>query len=215
MGVNAINLDGTLQKDATGAPIPNYTADDVHNVARALTGWTYARLNGAAISDNVSIDYSKPMIQNASIYDTAAKSFLGVTVAANATQDASLQAVIDAVFNNASTPPYVSKFLIQQLVTSNPSAAYVSRIATVFVNNGSGVRGDLKAVVRAILTDAEARGDAKTGSSDGKVKEPALYMMSIARLAGDTTDGYAMTTRDAAMGQAPFRSPSVFNFLSS
>jgi uncharacterized protein (DUF1800 family) len=212
MGVNSLNTDGTVKTDATGAAIPNYTPDDVHNVARALTGWTYTRLNGAAITDNTNIDYSKPMIQNAAIYDTTAKSFLGVTVAAGATQDASLQAVVDAVFNNASTGPYIAKFLIGNLVASNPSAAYVSRVATVFNNDGTGVRGNLKAVVRAILTDAEARGDAKSGASDGKVKEPILFMTAVGRLIGDKSDGYAFTTRDQGLGQQVFRAPSVFNF---
>jgi uncharacterized protein (DUF1800 family) len=212
IGVNQLNADGTVKTDTSGAPIPNYTADDVHNIARALTGWTYARLNGAPITDNVNLDYSKPMIQNATLYDATAKSFLGTTVAAGATQDVSVQAVVDAAFNNASTAPYVSKFLIQQLVSSNPSTAYVGRISAVFANDGSGVRGNLKAVVRALLTDAEARGDSKTGPSDGKVKEPVLLSVSIGRLIGDVTDGYAFTARDAAMGQSPFRAPSVFNF---
>jgi uncharacterized protein (DUF1800 family) len=212
IGVNTLNADGTLKTDATGAAIPTYMADDVHSVARALTGWTYARLNGAALSDGVDLDYSQPMVKNAALYDTTAKTFLGVTVAAGATQDASVQAVVDAVFANASTAPYVSKFLIQQLVSSNPSAAYVGRISAVFADDGTGVRGNLKAVVRAILTDAEARGDSKSGASDGKVKEPVLFSTAIGRLIGDATDGYAFTTRDAAMGQSPFRSPSVFNF---
>ncbi len=212
MGVNQLNADGTDKVDATGATIATFTADDVRGVARALTGWTCARLGTAPISDNNAIDYAKPMISNAALYDTTAKTFLGTTVAAGAAQTASLDAVIDAVFNNASTAPYVSKFLIQQLVTSNPSAAYVGRISAVFANNGSGVRGDLKAVVRAILTDADARGDAKTGASDGKVKEPVLFSLAIARLAGFRSDGYAFYTRDQAMGQQPFRAPSVFNF---
>ena len=212
MGVNQLNADGTDKLDSTGATIATFTADDVRGVARALTGWTYARLNGSAITDNNNIDYAKPMIQYAALYDTTAKTFLGTTVAASATQDASLNAVIDAVFNNASTAPYVSKFLIQQLVTSNPSAAYVGRISAIFANNGSGVRGDLKAVIRAILTDADARGDAKTGASDGKLKEPVLFATAIARLAGFRSDGYAFYTRDQALGQQPFRAPSVFNF---
>jgi uncharacterized protein (DUF1800 family) len=211
-GVNVLNADGSVQTDSTGAPIPVYTAADVHDVARALTGWTYARLNGAAITDNVDLDYSNPMIANPALYDSTAKSFIGTTVAAGATQSASMGAVIDAVFNNPSTGPHVSKFLIQQLVTSNPSAAYVARVSAVFANDGSGNRGNMKAVVRAILVDTEARGDSKNGPSDGKVKEPVLFSLNIARLIGDTTDGYAFTTRDAAMGQSPFRSPSVFNF---
>ena len=215
LGPNALNMDGTPQKDASGATVPNYTADDVKGVAKALTGWTYARIGDGVITDANTADYTRPMIMNAARYDTAAKTFLGVTVPANATQDASVAAVVDAVFNHASTAPFVSKFLIQQLVTANPTAAYVGRVAAVFANDGNGVRGNLKAVVRAILTDAEARGDAKTGQSDGKVKEPALLAIGLARSVGMTTDGYAFTTRDAAMGQQPFRAPSVFNFYPS
>ena len=212
MGVNALNMDGTVQKDSTGAAVPNYSEDEVRSVARALTGWTYARLNGAAITDNQNLDYANPMIVNQAVYDTTAKTFLGANVAANATAQDSEKAVVDVVFNNASTAPYVSKFLIQHLVLSNPSPAYVSRVATVFANNGAGVRGDMKAVIRAILTDAEARGTTSAAASPGKVKEPVLLSLGIARLIGDKTDGYAFLSRDAAMGQTPFHAPSVFNY---
>ena len=212
MGPDQLNMDGSFKRDSAGAILANYTADDIKNVAKALTGWTYARLNGAALTDGNARDDSKPMVQNSPRYDQTQKVFLGTTVAAGAAQDASLDAVIDAAFNNASTPPYVAKFLIQNLVTSNPSPAYVGRVSAVFVNNGQNVRGDMKAVVRAILTDSEARGDAKTGASDGKVKEPALLMISLMRAVGFATDGYAFTTRDGAMGQSVFRAPSVFNY---
>jgi uncharacterized protein (DUF1800 family) len=212
MGVNRLNPDGSVLRDASGAAQPNYTATDVKEIARALTGWTFSTLGGAPINNRNQTDFSRPMIVNAAIYDTGAKSFLGTTVPAGAAQSASLTAVVDAVFNHASTAPYISKQLIQHLVTSNPSPGYVSRVTAVFANNGSGVRGDLRAVVRAILTDAEARGDAKTGASDGKVKEPVLLTTAIGRLLGFTSDGYAFTTRDAALGQSPFRAPSVFNF---
>lgn len=211
-GVDQLNADGSVKTDGTGAPLTNYTAADVHDIARALTGWTYARLPGAAANDGNALDYSAPMVPIAANYDTGVKTFLGTTVAAGATQTASLDAVADAVFNNASTAPYVSKFLIQQLVMSNPSPAYIARISAVFANDGAGVRGNLRAVIRAILLDADARGDAKTGLSDGKLKEPVLYMMSLARLMAVATDGYAFATRDAGMAQAPFRAPSVFNF---
>jgi uncharacterized protein (DUF1800 family) len=213
MGVVQLNSDGTPVQDATGTDVQTYTASDVKEVARALTGWTYARLNNAPITDNNARDYSKPMIQVAARYDTGAKTFLGKTVPANASQDASVLAVVDAVFNHASTPPNISKGLIQQLVTSNPSPAYVKRVADVFANNGFGVRGDMRAVVKAILTDPEARGPSKAGVADGKVKEPVLMLTSIARLLGEQTDGYVFTTRDAALGEAPFRAPSVFNFF--
>ncbi|MCC7268718.1 MAG: DUF1800 family protein, partial [Caulobacteraceae bacterium] len=157
LGVNRLNPDGSPQLDTTGAEIPTYTPDDVRGVARALTGWTYARLNGAAITDNNQIDYVSPMIPVPARYDTGAKSFLGRTVPAGASQQDSVKAVVDAVFEHPNTGPYISRRLIQQLVVSNPSPAYVKRVSAVFDNNGQGVRGDLKAVVRAILLDDAAR----------------------------------------------------------
>lgn len=212
MGPDQLNMDGTLKRDGSGAIVANYTPDDIKAVARALTGWTYARLNNGAATDYNLRDYKTPMIPAPARYDNTVKSFLGATVAAGATQDQSVDAVVDAAFNNPSTPPHFAKFLIQNLVTSNPSGAYVQRVANVFVNNGQNVRGDMKAVIRAVLTDPEARGVAKTGATDGKVREPVLLMTGIMRAVGFVTDGYAFTTRDTAMGQAVFRSPSVFNF---
>lgn len=212
MGPDALNMDGSAQLDATGARVPNYTPDDIKGVARALTGWTYARLNGAAITDGNSRDYSKPMVTVAARYDTGEKKFLGTTVAAGTAQDASVKAVLDAAFNHPSTAPYVSRYLIQALVTANPSPAYIGRVSAVFANNGNGVRGDLKAVVRAILLDTEARGAAKTGTSDGKLKEPVLLMTALARAVGFSSDGYAFVLRDTNLGQPVFRAPSVFNF---
>lgn len=210
MGPDQLNMDGTPKLDGTGARQPNYTPEDIRGVARALTGWTYARVGGAAITDGNARDYSQPMIAVATRYDTTAKSFLGTSVAAGATQDASVAAVVDAAFNNASTAPFVSKFLIAHLVTPNPTPAYVGRVAAVFANNGSGVRGDLKAVVRAILTDGEARG--APGAAAGKVKEPILLMTGLARVIGFTTDGYAFVNRDTSLAQPVMRAPSVFNF---
>lgn len=210
MGPDQLNMDGTPRLDATGARQPNYTPEDIRGVARALTGWTYARVGGAAITDGNARDYSQPMIAVPTRYDTAAKSFLGTSVAAGATQEASVAAVVDAAFNNASTAPFVSKFLITHLVTPNPTPAYVGRVSAVFANNGSGVRGDLKAVVRAILTDAEARN--APGAASGKVKEPVLLMTGLARVIGFTTDGYVFVNRDTSMGQPVMRAPSVFNF---
>jgi uncharacterized protein (DUF1800 family) len=212
MGPDQLNMDGTTVKDATGASIANYTPDDIKAVARALTGWTYARLNGAAITDNTARDYTKPMVTVAARYDTTAKALLGITIPAGASQTDSVTAVVNAAFENASTAPRISRFLIQNLVTSNPTPAYVGRVAAVFANNGANVRGDLKAVVRAILLDADARGANPIGDNFGKVKEPVLLMTSIARIVGLTGDGYVFTARDASLGQPVFQSPSVFNF---
>lgn len=209
VGTVLLNSDGTPQTDNTGATIATYSNTDVREVARALSGWTYARLNGAAQTDNNARDWTQPMATIASRYDTGAKTFLGKTVPANATQQASVDAVVDAVFNHPNTGPFICKRLIQQLTLANPTPAYVERVAAVFANNGAGVRGDLKAVVRAIYLDSEARAGSQL---PGKVKEPVLLATSLARAIGYTTDGYAFVTRDANMGQAPFRAPSVFNF---
>ena len=210
MGPDQLNIDGRPRLDGSGARIPNYTSADIRGVARALTGWTQARLPGAAANDGKAKDYSKPMVPVSSRYDSGAKTFLGGTVPAGAAQQASVDAVVDAAFNNPSTGPFVARHLIVHLVTPNPTPAYVGRVAAVFNNNGSGVRGDLKAVVRTILTDAEAR--AAPGANSGKVKEPILVMTSLARAIGFATDGYVFAIRDSALGQPVMRAPSVFNF---
>lgn len=210
MGPDRLGMDGSVQRDASGGPIPNYTGDDIRDIARALTGWTYARVGTAAANDGMAIAYAQPMIASPTRYDNAEKRFLGTVVAAGASQQASVAAVVDAAFNHPSTPPFVARHLITHLVTPNPSPAYIGRIAAVFANNGSGGRGDLRAVVRAILTDAEAR--APQGTNAGKLKEPVLVMTSLARAIGFTTDGYVFQVRDGSFGQPVMRAPSVFNF---
>ena len=211
LGVDMLNLDGTVQKDASGAPIPAYGPQDVRDIARALTGWTYARLNDGDIRDAKIVDYTRPLIQVPQRHDNEPKSFLGRTTPANLGQNADLEAVIDAIFKHPNVAPYVGKFLIQQLVMSNPPPSYVERVARIFNDNGAGVRGDLKSVVRAVLTDVEAR--TPRSASSGKVKEPVIYAVSLARAIGVTaTDGYAFTRRDFTMGQEIFRAPSVFSY---
>ncbi|UYY77329.1 DUF1800 domain-containing protein [Sphingomonas sp. R1] len=210
MGPNQLNANGTPRRDATGATVPNYGPDDIRGIARALTGWTYARIGNAGLRDQTARDYVRPMIPVPDRYDAGEKLFLGTRVPAGASQQASVDAVVDAAFNHPSTGPFVAKHLIVHLVTANPTPEYVGRIAAVFANNGSGVRGDLKAVVRAILTDPEARTAPRTDS--GKLKEPVLAMVALARTIGMTTDGYAFIANDAALGQPVMRAPSVFNF---
>jgi len=209
LGTVLLNPDGTPQTDSSGATIPAYGNSDVKEVARALTGWTYARLNGAALTDNNNRDWSRPMVEYPARFDTTSKAFLGKTVGANATQQANVDAVVDALFNHPNIGPFVCKRLIQQLIVANPTPAYVERVAAVFADNGAGVRGDMKAVVRAIYLDSEAR---VVSQNPGKVKEPVLMLTALARAIGYKTDGYAFTTRDYGLGQAPFRAPSVFNF---
>jgi uncharacterized protein (DUF1800 family) len=210
MGPDQLNQDGTPRRDATGGTVPNYTPDDIRGVARALTGWDLRRIGNAPPTDRWAADDVRPMIPFPDRYDAGEKAFLGTQVAAGASPEASVDTVIDAAFNNPSTAPFVARHLIVHLVTANPSPAYIGRIARVFANNGAGVRGDLKAVVRAILTDPEARTAPR--NDRGKVKEPVLAMVSLARAIGMTTDGYAFANRDIGLGQPVMRAPSVFNF---
>ncbi len=209
IGVTQLNADGTAQTDSSGAPIPAYNNSDVKEVARALTGWTYARLDNAPLTDYNNRDLSKPMVQYSSRFDSGSKTFLNTSIPAGASQQANVEAVIDAVFYHPNTGPFICKRLIQQLTVSNPTPAYVARVAAAFANNGSGVRGDMKAVIRAIYLDSEARNQSQL---PGKLKEPVLLATSLARAIGLNTDGYALANRDAGMGQSPFRPPSVFNF---
>lgn len=210
MGPVQLARDGTPVTDSVGHTVPNYSPDDVRGVARALTGWTYARSGGR--TDWTGSDYSLPMVPAAANkYDGDEKSFFGTSVPAGASPADSVRAVVAAAFNHPSTPPRIATLLIQNLVTANPSRGYVDRIASVFENNGSGVRGDLKAVVRAILLDPEARGDEPRGDV-GKVKEPVLITTSLARAIGLSTDGIAFVLGDSYLGQPVFAAPSVFNF---
>ena len=213
-----LNLDGTLALDENGNTIPTYTERDVDEVARALTGWTYNRYGTNPVWHERPRNYAVPMVQYPSSYkgvyfDKGRKSFLNASVPANATPKQNLDAVINAVFEHPNVGPYVSKQLIQHLVTSNPSPEYVARVATVFndVNNPQG-RGDLKATVRAILLDPEARGSEKTDPNYGKVKEPALYVTSFLRIMNAKGDGFFAYSRGHDLNQKVFEAPSVFNF---
>jgi hypothetical protein len=157
--------------------------------------------------------YVGDMVAIPTRHDTNAKLLLnGVTLPPNQTAEKDLNDAIDNVFNHPNVGPFIGKLLIQHLVTSNPSAGYVSRVSATFNNNGQGVRGDMKAVVRAILLDAEARGDVKTDANYGHLKEPALYTLNMLRATNTKTDGVIMRYFTQIMGQEIFASPSVFNY---
>lgn len=216
---STLNLDGTLALDENGNTIPTYTEKDVDEVARALTGWTYNRYGTNPVWDERPRNYAVPMVQYPASYkgkyfDNGEKAFLGSKrIKAGATPQQNVDIVIDTLFNHPNVGPYVSKQLIQHLVTANPSPDYVARVATVFndTNNPQG-RGDLKAVVRAILLDPEARGSDKTDPNYGKVKEPALLMTSFLRVMNATSDGFFAYSRGHDLNQKVFEAPSVFNF---
>jgi hypothetical protein len=127
---------------------------------------------------------------------------------------ADFDTALNQIVNHRNVPPFVSRFLIQRLVTGEPSPAYVERVAKVFVNNGAGTRGDLKAVVRAILTDPEARGPEKFDAAYGQLNEPVLFVSQMARALGVKTDGQYFQNQTNAMAQTVFFSPTVFNYFS-
>lgn len=213
IGLYRLNMDGTLQLSG-GQPIETYSQNDVSQLARVFTGLSLDS------TDNSTPDrLRRPLVVNASIHETGASSFLGATVPAGTAGPAAVTIALDTIFAHPNVPPFVSKQLIQRLVTSNPSAAYVGRVAAVFANNGSGVRGDLRAVVRAILLDTEARSDAVLNSnSAGKLREPVIRLTNWARAFGAASasgqwrigDTSSPTTR---LAESFGRSASVFNFF--
>ena len=146
-------------------------------------------------------------------HDTAIKTLLnGVTLPANQGAQQDLDAAIHNIFTHPNVGPFIGRQLIEHLVTSNPSPAYVGRVTAAFNDNGQGVRGDMKAVLRAILLDPEARGDIKTDPDFGQLREPVLMVTALLRATGGITDGAGLADRVAGLGERPYSSPSVFNF---
>ena len=191
IGTTALNQDGTPKLDGGGKPIPNYTADQVQSFALAYTGWTFANDDCSSPGKEMAYWYGDPPGQNCPLVPLAgkhsevAKTLLdGTVLPAGQSAEEDLDGALQNVFNNPSLPPFVSRRLIQSLVKSNPSPAYISRVAGVFIDNGSGVRGDMKSVLRAILLDPEARADDAPGVSDptgGKLRDPILWWASVMR----------------------------------
>jgi uncharacterized protein (DUF1800 family) len=213
IGLVELNLDGTPKKDAAGNPIPSYTQTTVENFARVFTGWTYTGLNGLAPTRNNPAYFEQPMQPVQTNHDVGTKTlFNGFVVPANMQASQELELVLNHLFQHPNVAPFISKQLIQKLVTGDPSPAYVERVARVFNNNGQGIKGDLRAVVRAILLDAEARGPIKTDSAYGKLKEPVLMALSAYRGLGGVNDGVWTRLVHAPLGQDVYRAPTVFNY---
>ena len=206
-----------LAPDGTATASETYRQADVSGLARVFTGWD---LDVSGLSNPLPPDvHRRPMTQVASRYESGAKSFLGTTIAAGTAAVAGLNMALDALFAHPNLPPFISRQLIQHLVTSNPSSGYVGRVAGAFADNGAGVRGDMKAVIRAILLDPEAR-DATAASSPsfGKLREPVTRFLNWARGFGAVSKSDAWAINDLSdpatrLGQSPMRSPSVFNFF--
>ena len=222
IGLIELNADGTPRLNGTNQ-MPTYTPADIAGLAKVFTGiswYSTAPDDTTFAGGNAHPDRSvRSMIFYPNHHSTSAKTFLGVTIPASATVDVArdLRIALDRLFNHANTGPFIAKRLIQQLVTSNPSPAYVGRVSAVFANNGSGVRGDMAAVVRAILADTEARDmSVVTSASFGKLREPVIRVTNWARSFGATsqTGNFLInsTSANTSLNQSPLSSRSVFNF---
>jgi uncharacterized protein (DUF1800 family) len=223
IGVSKLNRDGTVQLDGAGKPIPTYAAEDVSGLSKVFTGYSWyspTPTNNTFLGRNKDPSaIVRPMIAYPALHSTSAKSFLGTTIPASTTPDpqGDLTIALDTLFNHPNVGPFISKQLIQRLVTSNPSTAYVARVTIVFNNNGAGVRGDLAAVIRAILLDPEARSPVVAADPTfGKLREPVVRMGNWIRAANATsqTGGWLIpsTSANTSLSQSPLASPSVFNF---
>ena len=214
IGLNRLQPDGSLVRDVQGQTLPTYDQAVVNAFSRLFTGWTFAP------AQNGITNYIDPMrAANAANHDTGAKTLLrGVTLPAGQTADEDLDDGLDNIFQDPNVGPFIGRQLTQHLVTSNPSPDYIKRITRVFNDNGSGVRGDLKAVVKAILLDREAR--AVSTSQSGHLVHPVLLMTRLARAfnarsadgMGDS-DGY-LNPQSQATGMNVFSPPSVFSYFS-
>jgi uncharacterized protein (DUF1800 family) len=222
IGLNLLNQDGTPQLDGNGNTIPTYTEAQVQAFARAYTGWTYATATGGVPTSfpNNTPNFDSPMVALNSAHDTTAKTLLnGTTLPASQTAAQDLDGALANLFAHQNVAPFICRQLIQHLVTSNPSPAYVARISAVFANNGSNVRGDLGAVVRAILEDTEARaGDTNPSFDGGHLREPLLYVANLIRGLGFVNtdpNGYwgNLSNYSGNLSEKPYGSGSVFNFF--
>ena len=216
IGLVELNIDGTTRLDGNNQPIPTYDQAIIEGFAHVFTGWTWAGSPSFGSGRvPVSSQYT-PMEHWPEYHDTGAKTLLnGLVLPAGQTGEQDLRDALDNIFNHPNVGPFMAIRLIQRLTTSNPSPGYVRRVAQVFNNNGSGVRGDLAAVVRAILLDPEARPDLPM-EIDGKLKEPLLRLTQLYKAYDATSQSgrYPLGAAYVIFGQGPLQSPSVFNFFS-
>ena len=223
IGLYKLHPDGTLQLDAEGLPIATYDQETVKGFAHVFTGWTFA---GQDRSEDWRFDWPEPDWRHpmeiwAEHHSTGAKRLLnGAVLPAGQSPQADLKAALDNIFRHPNVGPFVCRHLIQRLVTSNPSPAYVYRCGQAFAKNGQGARGDMKAVIRAILLDWEARSPDVLGQPGyGKVREPIVRFVALLRAlrAQPPADGrfryYWQASSEWGLNQAPLQAPTVFNFF--
>jgi uncharacterized protein (DUF1800 family) len=221
VGLVKLNIDGSVQVDGNGNPIPTYAGVDVLNLANVFTGWSSPATTTTGTAESnwlYSLTETSPMIAYPAHHDEEAKTIIGgVAIPAGGSAAADLKVALDTLFNHPNVGPFISQQLIQRLVTSNPSPAYIQRVATVFNNNGQGVRGDLLAVAKAILTDPEAV--APGVNTYGKLREPLIRLTNLWR-AFSASNSLGQLNEFSIINQGinffaefPLQSPSVFNFF--
>lgn len=225
IGLYELNPDGTEKTDADGNPIEAYTSGDVRELSKVFTGLAAGGLNARGMQEGINLswhtgrsftDFSIPMAMHEDWHEPGPKHLLGNTI--NASDGMSdIEAAIDILFGHPNTGPFFAKHMIMQLVTSNPSPAYVGDVAAAFADNGEGVRGDIKAVVKAVLLHEEARDCLWQSTAEhGKLRTPTQRTMHMIRALAsglDTETPWVHYRRHfAASLHGPFMSPSVFNF---
>jgi uncharacterized protein (DUF1800 family) len=223
IGLYELHPDGTLRLDSHNQPIPTYDQDVVKAFARAFTGWTLGDQNQRDPKRffRPQRNFRIPMDSWAAYHDTAEKVLLdGAVEPAGLSAQGDLEQALDVIFRHANAGPFFCRFLEQRLVTSNPSPAYVYRCAQAFADNGAGVRGDLKAVLRAVLLDYEARAAAlATRPNEGHLREPVVRLVGLLRAldakprTGDWRILGQLDRQGLDTGQTPLRAPTVFNFF--
>ncbi len=232
IGTKMLNQDGSVQLGSDGLAVATYNQTNVTELARVLTGWTFAQSGvapywGAGINDG-NTDVTSPMVEMAQFHDAGSKTLLPDYKNGNGTapyvapaglaQSADLSAALDNIFYHPNVGPFVGKQLIQHLVKSNPSPQYIARVAAAFANNGQGVRGDMKAVITAVLMDPEARANDAGGndqSTDGHMQEPALFLAGLIRaFNGTVNDQNYFEYELLNLDQDIFDPASVFNYYS-
>ncbi|WP_414661302.1 DUF1800 family protein [Horticoccus sp. 23ND18S-11] len=216
VGLVQLQPDGTLKLDPAGVPIPTYDNKTITEMAKVFTGFAFASANPTPNFRAEPTNYLQPMMLYPAFHDDSLKTIIGgVTLPANQGGAKDLKDALDTLFNHPNTGPFIVRQLIQRLVTANPSPGYIYRVAQVFANNGSGVRGDLGAVARAILMDYEARSsEVAATASFGKLKEPVLRATAILRAfnGGAHNGRIGFFNPESNLAQAPLRAPTVFNF---
>jgi len=239
IGVNQLRPDGTPVLDARGQPVPSYTQTNVNEFTRVFTGWRFAPDLQVGNPPAGAVNFRDPLVPRISNstpqHDTGAKTLFGTSLpgcpgalgqANAACARSELEAALDVIFNHPNVGPFISKQLIQHLVTSNPSPAYVGRVAAAFNDDCQGLypdalcgstRGNMKAVVRAVLLDPEARGDVKTASDYGRLREPVQYLANVLRALEANSDGVLASfsgggDMTAQLDQPLFQPPTVFSY---